>query len=37
MVEVFNYFMALPYILNEVLGTYGTAVGISIVVFSLFL
>ena len=37
MVEVFNYFMAIPYILNELLGTYGTAVGISIVVFSLFL
>lgn len=37
MVEVFNYFMALPYILNELLGTYGTAIGISIVVFSLFL
>jgi len=37
MVEVFNYFMALPYILNELLGAYGTAVGISIVVFSLFL
>lgn len=37
MVEVFNYFMALPYILNELLGTYGTAIGISVVVFSLFL
>jgi hypothetical protein len=37
MVEVFNYFMALPYLLNELLGTYGTAVGISVVVFSLFL
>ena len=36
MVEVFNYFMALPYLLNELLGTYGTAVGISVVVFSLF-
>lgn len=36
MVELFNYLVSLPYIANELLGTYGTAVGVSVVLFALF-
>ncbi len=35
MIELFTYVMSLPFIFNELLGTYETAIGISVVLFSI--